>query len=139
MATTAKALFENRWMLLSNETLSGTAVYSDGISTEGFQQAIVEVQAGTFTGTLSVRIEFSNNGANGPWMPELLDDTSSVAITGNTYAVPARRFVHTWPVSESGNAFGIPVPLQYRWFRVGLTATSGNCTVIAQLTQTRGV
>ena len=139
MATTSSFISENRWLLLAGETLSGTAVYSDGISTEGFQQAIVEVQPGTFTGTLSVYIEFSNNGAFGPWMPELLDDTSSAAITGNTYKIPARRFVHTWPVSESANPFGIPVPLQYRFFRVGVTATSGTCTVIAQLTQTRGV
>ncbi len=128
---------ENRFQILSAQAMAGTTVYSPGLNVERFNQAILEIYPTTFTGDMSFYIEFSQTSENGPWMPDTLEDTSNGTTTDNEFAVPLLRYVRTW--SESGAAVQIPVPIAYRFMRVGAKASGGAVTICVKLTNARGL
>jgi hypothetical protein len=127
---------DNNYQILSAQSLSSSVAYSDAFSVERFSQLLLKIYPGTFAGTLEIYIEFAES-AGGPWMPDTLEDSSAGTLDGNSFLVPVRRYVRTW--DESGMPFPLPVPTAYKFCRVGVAATSGTVTIVAQLSNSRGV
>lgn len=121
----------NRFQMLSEQAVTGTLAYSEGVEVETWTQAVVEVYPAATTGDIKVVVEFSNSQPTGEghWMPDVLDDVTNGVVAGNTLEIPVIRVVRTW---NENTPFPIAVPVAHKYLRVGVFGTDGTCSVVVR-------
>lgn len=70
------------------------------------------------------------------WHPVTYLDSSAAAVSGSTVSVPIRRLEY---VLSATDTYAIPLPLNYKWYRIRVKATSSGTGTSLTVLATTGL
>lgn len=124
---------DQTYQLLSGITLSGTPVSSDALDVTTWIQGVVEVYPSNMTGTVRLKIQWSNQGysdntgaTGGQWMADPVQYTSGATPSGSELTIPLYEQEHSW---NANAPFLIATPINNKYVRIVAEGTDGNVTV----------
>jgi hypothetical protein len=125
---------DNVFILLNGTTLSGTPVSSDGLNVDTWVQAMVVVCPSGMTGTVRVKIQWSDDSigsdntaaTGGHWSADPVQYSTGATPSGSELTIPLYEQEHSW---NANAPLRIAAPVSGKFMRVVVEGTDGTVLV----------